>query len=99
MRGRWGTLSGRFEPLILTGRPVEGGQDYGQQESQPFEQASEVVAGGGENGVGGVALVSGEVFRPMRCSALAWPMTGSTAERRRSSRLMVSVTRRLWPEI
>ena len=61
MRGRWGTLSGRFEPLILTGRPVEGGQDYGQQESQPFEQASEVVAGGGENGVGGVALGSGEV--------------------------------------
>jgi hypothetical protein len=35
----------------------------------------------------------------MRCSALACPMTGSTAERRRSSRLIVSVTRRFWPEI
>ncbi len=40
---------------------VERGQDYGRQESQPFEQAREVVASGGEDGVGGVALGSGEV--------------------------------------
>ena len=33
-------------------------------------------------------------LRPIRCSPLAWPMTGSTAERRRSSRLICSVTRR-----
>jgi hypothetical protein len=39
----------------------EGGQDYGQQKSQPFEWATEVVAGGGEDGVGGVAVGPGEV--------------------------------------
>ena len=46
---------------MLTCRQVEVGQDYGQQESQPFEQASEVVAGGGEDGVSGVAVGSDEI--------------------------------------
>jgi hypothetical protein len=46
----------------VSGGGVEGGQDCGQQESQPFEQASEVVSGGGEDGVGGVAVGSGEVI-------------------------------------
>ena len=46
----------------MSGGGVEGGQDCGQQESQPFEQASEVVSGGGEDGVGGVAVGSGEVI-------------------------------------
>ena len=32
-------------------------------------------------------------LRPMRWSVFRWPMTGSTAERRRSSRLIASVTR------
>jgi hypothetical protein len=45
----------------VIGRGGERGQDCRQQESQPFEQASEVVAGGGEDGVGGVAVGSGEV--------------------------------------
>ncbi|MGY4430674.1 hypothetical protein ACVWWO_003151 [Bradyrhizobium sp. F1.13.1] len=31
--------------------------------------------------------------------SLRWPMTGSTAERRRSSRLICGVTRRLCPEM
>src|ERR1700730_12551002 len=35
----------------------------------------------------------------MRCSALMWPMTGSTAALRLNSRLMLSLTRRFWPEI
>jgi hypothetical protein len=47
--------------LILTGRQVESGEDYGQQKSHPFEQASEVVAGSGEEGVGGVSLGSDEI--------------------------------------
>ena len=46
----------------MSGGGVEGGQDCGPQESQPFEQASEVVSGGGEDGVGGVAVGSGEVI-------------------------------------
>jgi hypothetical protein len=33
-------------------------------------------------------------LRPMRCSTLAWPMTGSTAERRRNSPLMAPVAAR-----
>jgi hypothetical protein len=70
---------------MVAGRGVEGGEDYGPQESQAFEPASEVVASGGQDGVGGVA----RYFRPIRCSDLACPMTGSTADLRRSSRLMV----------
>src|SRR3982074_2734326 len=34
----------------------------------------------------------------MRCSALRWPMTGSTADLRRNSRLILGVTPRFWPE-
>src|SRR5258708_38796701 len=46
---------------FLIVRGGERGQDYGHQESQPFEQAAEVVASGGEDGVSGVAMSSGEV--------------------------------------
>src|ERR1700682_5709838 len=35
----------------------------------------------------------------MRCSALTWPMTGSTAARRFISRRIGRVTRRTWPVI
>ena len=34
------------------------------------------------------------MLRPMPWPTFRWPMTGPTAERRRSSRLIVSVTRR-----
>src|SRR6266571_4603475 len=34
----------------------------------------------------------------MRCSALRWPMTGSTADLRCNSRLIFGVTPRFWPE-
>jgi hypothetical protein len=34
----------------------------------------------------------------MRCSDSRWPMTGSTAERRRCSRLIFGVIRRFWPD-
>lgn len=35
----------------------------------------------------------------MRCSALRWPMTGSTADLRRNWRLIRGVTPRFWPEM
>jgi hypothetical protein len=54
--------SGRFERAVVSCGGFEGGEDCGQQESQPFEEASEVVSGGGEDGVGGVAVGSGEVI-------------------------------------
>ncbi len=71
--------------------------DYGQQESQSFEQA-EVVAGGAEDGVASLADGPGEVV-----SAHAGLGLGMCDERfgrqaRSSSRLMVSMTRRFWPE-
>jgi hypothetical protein len=34
-----------------------------------------------------------------KCSDFRWPMTGSTAERLRSSRLIFGVTRRFCPEV
>jgi hypothetical protein len=37
----------------------ERGQDCGQQESQPFEQASEVVAGGGEDAANAFLAAAG----------------------------------------
>ena len=50
-----------FERSLVTGRGGEGGQDDRQQKGQPFEQAAEVVAGGGEDGVCGVAVGAGEI--------------------------------------
>src|SRR6266478_360430 len=35
----------------------------------------------------------------MRCSALRWPITGSTADLRRNWRLIRGVTPRFWPEM
>jgi hypothetical protein len=47
--------------VIVIGRGVYCGQDYGQQESQPFEQPAEVVPGGGEDGVGCVTVHPGKI--------------------------------------
>ena len=57
------------------------------------QQAAEVVADGGEHGVA-ASPRAGEVVSAHAVLALEWPMTGSTAARRRSSRLMCSVTPR-----
>jgi hypothetical protein len=85
--------------MIVTGRGVECRQDHGPQKCQPFDDAAEVVAGGGEDGVGGVALGPGEVVSAHAMLGLGVSDNRPTAERRRNSRLMVSVTRRLGPEI
>jgi hypothetical protein len=64
-----------------------------QKSSQPGEDAAEVVTEGAEDGVGGVARTTFEIaVAEMTPSAYIWPMTGSMAERRRSSRLMASNT-------
>jgi hypothetical protein len=60
------------------------GEDLGQHEFQPSEETPKVVAGGGEDRVNGVSLA----VPPIRCSDLRWPITGLTAERWRSSRLI-----------
>jgi hypothetical protein len=66
---------------------------------QPGQEPAEVVAGGGEDGVGGAAV---GVFEEVA----AYPMFGlGVADNRfdrrasRNSRLMAAVTRRLWPAI
>src|SRR5271165_6759467 len=64
-----------------------------QKAASHSEQAAEVVAGGGEDGVGGVAVGPGEIVSTHAMLGLG--VSDSTAERRRSSRLMVSVMRRL----
>ena len=41
---------------------AEQDEDLGQQKLQPSDQAAEVVADGGEDGIGGVALAVPEVI-------------------------------------
>jgi len=60
-------------------RADEGGQQSEQQKPQPGKEEAEVVSGG-------MALMASPEawarwLRPMRCSALRWPMTGSMAAR------------------
>jgi len=57
------------------------------------------VAGRGEHGIDAVAVAALQIIAPMQCSALVWPMTGSTAARRFISRRIGLVTRRAWPLI
>lgn len=66
-------------------RLVGGGEDdveYGQPKSHQGHEAPEVLADGGEDGVGGVSEGAGEVVMVIRWSSLRWPMTDSTAVRR-----------------
>jgi hypothetical protein len=49
---------GQFELIS----PDDGAQDCEQKEFQPGDEASEVVTGGGEHGVNGVAGGLGEVI-------------------------------------
>ena len=59
------------------------------------------MAGGGEDGVGGVAVGAFEEV-PAHASiglGVGGCRAGSTADRRRRSRLITSVTPRFWPEM
>jgi hypothetical protein len=51
-----------FSDQFELGSYTERDQDSEQQKSQPGEKATEVVAGGGEHGVDGVAACMGEVI-------------------------------------
>ena len=80
-----------------------GGEDRHDEDTpkggEPFEQAAEVVAGGGEDGVGVVAVGSGEVVSAHAVLGLGVANDRFDRGAATQSRLMVSVTRRLWPEI
>ena len=59
----------------------------GKRHEMPGDEQPEV--GGGEEDVGGISVSPGEVIsRPIRCSFFTCPITGSTADRRRVSRLI-----------
>lgn len=73
----------RFRPAM------DDGDEQPQGLPEPVEQEREVVAGGGEVGVDGIALFAGEVVATHPVPALMWP-TGSTADRRRIWRLMAA---------
>jgi hypothetical protein len=57
------------------------------------------VAGSGAQALMASPWAWARWLRPIRCSALRWPITGSTADLRLSSPLICSVTRRFWPEM
>jgi len=64
-------------------RSREGGHDEdAPKDGEPGQQHAEVVAGGGEDRIGGVAVAAIEDLAPMRCSPMASPMIAA----RRSSR-------------
>jgi len=77
----------------------ESDEDLAQQKAEPADQAAEVVAGGGENGVGSVAPTVREIVAAHAVLGFEMADHGSTADLRRSSRLILGVTPRFWPEM
>ncbi len=59
----------------------------------------EVVAGGGQDSVGGVAPAIPEIVTAHAMLDFEMAMTGSTADLRRNWRLIWGVTPRFWPEM
>src|SRR5271165_4542916 len=64
-----------------SGRAEESREEGARKPPQPAQEEGEVV-GGGEPGVGAVAVAALEIVAVHGCSAFKWPMTGSTAARR-----------------
>lgn len=77
---------------------MERGEEQPQKLPEPVEQQRDVVAGGGQDGVDGVALLAGEVVAVHPVFGLD-VADGSIAERRRICRLMAGVMHRFWPAV
>jgi hypothetical protein len=75
-------------------------QESRQQELQPSKQEMEVIAGGGQHGVNGIA---GMVCKIIAAHAMfGLKMTDHRFDGdacRRSSRLIRGVSRRFWPDV
>lgn len=67
-----------------------------KKKPQPPEQEAEVVAGGGEDGIDGIALAVPEIV-PAHAVLGLHVTDDRLDDRRRISRLILGVTRRLWP--
>ena len=72
-------------------------EDLVRQEFQPANEGAEVIADGDEDRIAGIALAVPEVIATH--ALLGRPITGSIAERRRSSHLIFGGTRRFCPEV
>lgn len=70
-----------------------------QQKAELADEAAEVVASSGEDGVGSVPLGEPEIIAVHAVLGLELADTGSTAALRRSSRLILGVTSRFWPKM
>ncbi|MGY4333571.1 hypothetical protein ACVWWG_007988 [Bradyrhizobium sp. LB7.2] len=70
-----------------------------QQQAEPADEATEVVASGGEDGVGGVVAAEPEIIAAHAVLGLEMADDGFDGGLRRSSRLMLGVTPRFWPEM
>jgi transposase InsO family protein len=66
---------------------------------EPVAEQAEVLAGGARTALMRSPSRPLRWLRRIRWSSLRWPITGSTAARRRISRRMALVTRRTWPLI
>ena len=66
---------------------------------QPNEDATQVVADGGEDGIGGISGGSFQIAAAEMASRFHMPITGAMAEQWRSSHLMAPNTPRFWPEM
>jgi hypothetical protein len=75
---------------------MKRGDDEPPKYLQPLEQERLVVAGGSRDSVERIALGVGQKVAAHPVFVLDVADTGSTADRRRISRLMAGVTRRFW---
>lgn len=83
---------------IVVGRPSkEQRPDEGAKKPEPGQEEADVVAGGDEQDVDGVVVLALEPAAFKFPSSFMWPMIGSMALRRRSSRSMVGAAMpRVW---
>src|SRR5262249_48580165 len=62
LMAKWSAVKNPISDGFELGGKAERNQDSEQQKPQPCEEAAEVIAGGGEHGIGGVAAGVGEVI-------------------------------------
>jgi len=78
----------------------ELGEDLAQQKPEPTDQATEVVADGGQDGIGGISLAVPEIIavHSMVCFEVADHRLDGGAPSQ-LARLIFGVIRRFWPDV
>ncbi|SDJ99275.1 hypothetical protein SAMN05216338_107820 [Bradyrhizobium sp. Rc2d] len=88
-----------YVALVLIGAPSSSLESSTRLKPEPADEATEVVADGGEYGVAGVAFLEPEVAAPHAVLGLEMADDGSIADPRRMVRLIGGVTPRFRPEM